>query len=96
ERSKGLIYVLVAAAIVGSNPFDYFRVLRKELVVYDPALLSRPFLILLNKCDVVEASLHVEAFHGAFPEYKDRIYVISAERGDGSDAFKDALQKALA
>lgn len=93
ERTKALIFVLDAAAIDGRSPTSDFRVLRRELEVYDPVLLERPFLIVLNKCDLEDAALHMKEFHSEFPEYKALTYEVSAERGDGIEALKETLQK---
>jgi GTPase len=94
ERTKALIYVLDAAAIDGRNPLDDFKVLRDELKKYDPELLKRPSLILLNKCDMEDSELYIQEFKKKKPKGV-QVRVISAERGDGCDDLKDEMRALL-
>ncbi len=51
ERTKMLIYVLDAAA---GHPQDDYQQLREELGLYDPGLLTRPAVVVLNKIDLLK------------------------------------------
>lgn len=81
ERTKLLIFILDASGIDGRNPIDDFRVLRDEIGAYNPELLDRPYLVVLNKIDTDEAQAHMEAFkeHYSFPPHT--LFEISAAFG---------------
>lgn len=51
ERVKGILYVFDAAAL---DIQEDFRMLQSELRSYNPELLNRPHLIVLNKIDIWE------------------------------------------
>ncbi len=56
-RTRLLVYVLDLT----QEPVDVFAALRVELEAYEPLLLERPGLIVLNKLDLVEAATVAEA-----------------------------------
>ncbi len=45
------------------EPYSDLTVLRRELERYNPELLERPSLILLNKCDTDESKAHLQDFY---------------------------------
>ncbi len=83
ERTKLLIFVLDSSGIDGRNPSDDYRVLREEMVAYNPELLERPSLVALNKIDTEEAKEHIEQFKekNQFPPHT--LFEISAAYGEG-------------
>lgn len=83
ERTKLLIFVLDASGIDGRNPIDDYNVLRQELKAYDPELLKRFYLVVLNKIDTEESMEHIAHFHKTFPQEADRLFEISAMTGEG-------------
>lgn len=83
ERTQLLIFLLDASGIDGRNPSDDYRVLLKELKAYNPEMLERPNLVVLNKIDSEEAPEHVKAFKKDFKLPKGKLFEISATRGDG-------------
>lgn len=91
ERTKLLIFVLDASGIDGRNPTDDFRVLRDELKAYNPELLERPFLTVLNKIDADESKDHIEHFLSCYPENRDHLFQISALTGEGLDPFVNQI-----
>ena len=62
ERTKVLVFVIDAAGSEGRDPRDDFKVMQKELGKYDEKLLSRPFLICLNKADMEGAEEAIKLF----------------------------------
>lgn len=91
ERTKLLLFILDASGIDGRNPTDDYKILRDELKKYNPELLERPYLIVLNKIDAEEASAHIKHFYKKFPKEKKKIYEISAVEGDGLPALLEAI-----
>jgi GTP-binding protein len=93
ERTKLLIFLLDASGIDGRNPTDDFRVLRQELEAYNPEMLTRPFLVVLNKIDTEESEEHLAHFKKQFELDSSLLYEISAARGDGLLDLRKAIQK---
>lgn len=92
ERTKALVFVIDIAGWEGREPINDFQVLQEELRAYDPDLLNKPFLIVLNKCDIEGADQKYDEFCQCFPKLKKRMHLISAESGIGTDALKEALK----
>ncbi len=78
ERTHLLVYVIDISAIEGRDPTEDFETLQTELRSYNPELLQKPFLIALNKMDEPEAHENYLAFIDKFPQYKGKIFPISA------------------
>ena len=95
ERTKVLVFVIDIAGWDGRSPIDDFRILLEELRSYDPSLLKKPCLIALNKCDIEGATEKYEEFCQAFPKYKSRMHLISAEHAIGCKEIKDAIRGCL-
>lgn len=91
ERTKLLLFVLDASGIDGRNPVDDFRVLRQELAAYNPEMLNRPNLIVLNKIDAEEAAENILLFRKEFAADAARIFEISALTGEGIPALEAAI-----
>lgn len=93
ERTTLLLFLLDASGIDGRNPIDDFEVLRAELEAYHPDMLSRPYLVVLNKIDTEEAEENIKQFRKKFPMKKDMLFEISALRGDGIPELKKKLKQ---
>jgi GTPase len=81
ERTNTLIYVLDAAG----TPEEDLLVLQDELREYNPEMLERPFLIVLNKCDLPESQDNIT-------EFKHPAIQISALEGIGVDDVLKAIK----
>ncbi len=95
ERTKLLIFILDASGIDGRNPSDDYVVLRRELELYNVDLLTRPYLIALNKVDTEEALEHLPQFYRQFSDEKEKILEISAADGQGLPALLQRLKSAI-
>jgi GTPase len=91
ERTKLLLFVIDASGIDGRNPEDDFRVLRSELSTYNPEMLERPYLVVLNKIDTEEGMAQLKQFRKKFPKEAKRIFEISALTGEGLPQLKEAI-----
>lgn len=93
ERTQLLLYMLDASGIDGRTPTDDYRVLREELAEYNPALLHRPSLVVLNKTETEESVALVEEFnkHYFFPP--STLFSISAKEGIGLEPLVAAIQE---
>ncbi len=53
ERTRLLVHVVDAAPLDGSDPWETFRTVRGELAQYGAELEERPFVVVLNKIDLL-------------------------------------------
>jgi GTP-binding protein len=88
-RCRILLFVIDVAGSEGRNPVEDLQNLRREIDLYDPALSSRPWLVVANKMDLPDAKKNLEAVQERFP--KTKIIPTSAAKGEGMDALKEAL-----
>lgn len=97
ERTRLLLYLLDLSE--GEKIIKQFEVLKKELSLYNPLLLEKPFLIALNKIDLLPAERRVEVckeYIRLFPkDLQEKIYPISALTGEGVPALVYALYQVL-
>lgn len=69
ERTKVLCYVIDMAGTEQRNPWNDYLVLLDEINRYNPALLSRPSLILANKMDLPDAEVYLLEFQEKLAEF---------------------------
>lgn len=95
ERTELLLFVLDASGIDGRNPVDDFRVLQEELRKYNPELLERSHLVVLNKIDTDEAQEHCKEFHREFVLDPKIVFEVSALTGEGLDRLKETIMASV-
>jgi GTP-binding protein len=93
ERTQLLIFILDASGIDGRNPTDDFRVLREEMGAFNPEMLQRPFLVVLNKIDTEEAAAHIKKFKKSYSFPPETLFEISAITGEGIAPLQRAIEK---
>lgn len=92
ERTKLLIFVLDASGIDGRDPSQDYKILRDEMNKYNPEMLTRPYIIALNKIDTEESKEHIVNFYQEFPPLKKQIFEISAQDKTGLKELKNAIE----
>lgn len=95
ERTKLLIFMLDASGIDGRTPLSDWKVLKNEIKQYNPEMLERPFLVVLNKIDTDESAPLVEEFLEKARIPKKSILKISAITGEGLDSLVTSIIKSL-
>jgi GTP-binding protein len=93
ERCKVLVLLLDMAGTDGRKPWDDYRLLLKELELYDPALLQRRRLVVANKMDEAVAETNLKAFKRHVR--KVPVLPISAAFDDSLDTFKNTIREAV-
>jgi len=88
-RCRTLVFVIDVAGSEGRNPIEDLQNLRREIDLYDPALSSRPWLVVANKMDLTDAEKNLRAMQERFPRIK--IIPASAAKGEGITELKDTL-----
>lgn len=92
-RCPLLIFVIDTAGSEGRGPVEDLQKLRKEIDCYDPALSSRPWMVVANKMDLSGASENLELLRKKFP--KIRIMPVSAFTGEGIEALRETIATEL-
>src|SRR5436305_5054686 len=88
-RCRILIFVVDVAGSEGRNPIEDLQNLRLEVGLHDPALSSRPWLVVANKMDLPGAETNLRALRERFSKIK--IIPTSAANGEGIAELKDTL-----
>ena len=88
-RCRILIFVVDVAGSEGRNPIEDLQNLRREIGLHDPALSSRPWLVVANKMDLPGAETNLRALRERFSKIK--IIPTSAANGQGIAELKDTL-----
>src|SRR5436309_4111632 len=88
-RCRILIFVVDLAGSEGRNPIEDLQNLRREIGLHDPALSSRPWLVVANKMDLPGAETNLRALRERFSKIK--IIPTSAANGQGIAELKDTL-----
>jgi GTP-binding protein len=88
-RCRILVFVIDVAGSEGRNPIEDLQNLRREIDLYDPALSSRPWLVVANKMDLPDAERNLRALQERFP--KTKIIPTSAAKGEGIAELKKTL-----
>ncbi len=91
ERTDMLLYVIDISGFDGRNPEDDFVILQKELYSYDPDLLKRRSLIVLNKMDIEGAQEKCDSFVQRFEKSLIPILTVSCETEEGLDILKKRI-----
>ncbi len=90
SRTRLLVYVLDVA----DDPLVHMASLRAELEAFDPTLLDRPALVVLNKIDLVDAG-EVSAAEELLADFGLPVFSVSCLQRQGLDALVEALFELL-
>ncbi len=93
ERCKVLVLLLDMAGTDGRAPWDDFKNLLRELELYDPALVTRPRLVVANKMDEPAAEENLKKFKRRIR--KTPVLAMSAAFDVGVKEFKQAIRVAV-
>jgi GTPase len=85
-RTRLLCYVVDLA----EDPLSHLAALQHELRAYDPALLERPAVVVLNKLDLVGPD-EAEAAAELLTEFGLPLFALSATGGEGVESFISTL-----
>ena len=90
ERTKVLIHLVDVSGASGREPVSDFETIRRELALYNPALLEKPELVAANKIDALDDPSRVAALEAHARELSLPFFRISAVTGEGVPALLEA------
>ena len=93
ERAKVLLHVVDISGSEGRLPWEDYIVLNEELRKYNPALLAKPQIVVLNKKDLLTDMENVKRFE-EFTGVKDFV-LVSAMTGEGLDELRRRIAEEL-
>ena len=90
ERTKIIAHIIDMSASEGNNPYESYKIIRKELETFSPKLLKKPEIIIANKMDLPSSEENLKKFK---EKIKQPIYEISAINNKGLDKVINELEK---
>jgi len=93
ERTSVLVFVLDVVSDEERDPYKDFEILRNELKAYNPKMLSKPFLVVLNKADKIGAEENIQDFKKNYPFDPSTLFEVSALEEMGLNDLIEAMQK---
>jgi GTP-binding protein len=93
KRTKVLLYMLDVSGFDGSNPYDTYKVLQKELKKYSKYMSKKHNVIVLNKTDIPTAKENIKQFKKKVKNKK--IYTISNITKEGIDSLLYDIYKLI-
>ncbi|HEX4404751.1 MAG TPA: GTPase ObgE [Polyangia bacterium] len=96
ERTRVLVHLLDATAAGPDRaPLKDFDAINRELALFDPALATRPQIVVLNKKDLPDVESVRRKLTTSFARRKIQLLAISAATGDGVQALLEAVWKVI-
>ncbi len=93
QRCKFLVILLDMAGIDGRNPWDDYKLLLRELELYDPSMLKKERMVVANKMDEAVAEENLKKFKRKVS--KTPVMPISAAFDEGVEKFKTTIREAV-
>jgi GTP-binding protein len=91
ERTRVLLHMLSVDPDPARDPLTDFDTLMAELEKFEPALLKRPMVVAVSKCDLPEAREAYEQVRHGLGARGLQVFAISSATGDGLTALLEAL-----
>ena len=90
ERTKIIAHIIDMSGIEGRDPYEDYKIIRKELENFSPKLLNKKEIIIANKMDIPSAQENLKKF---IEKVKVPIYEISALNNQGLDKVIEELKE---
>jgi len=92
ERSKVVLYLLDGSS---STIIEDMNGLDKELSLYNPSLVEKPYLIAINKIDLPQVNARLSQIRQHFKSQEQKTFFVSATTGQGLAELVSALAEAV-
>jgi len=90
QRCRALVLLIDMAGTDARKPWDDFKQLRKELELYDPKMLKKPYVVAANKMDMEESQAHLRSFKRRLRGVK--VIELAAAFDEGVSPLKDVMR----
>jgi GTP-binding protein len=90
-----LIHVVDVSGASGRDPVNDFKVIVKELQLFDPAVASKPQIVAANKIDALDDPSRLERLERYVARQKLPLFRISGVTGEGVDQLLAATWRQL-
>jgi GTP-binding protein len=91
QRTKMLLHLV---SLENEEPWKAYETVKNELAKFDSSLLEKKEWIIFTKKDLVDQHI-VDAALNSIDRIENRVFVISAETGEGIKELQDSLVKEL-
>ncbi len=91
ERTKVLVHLVDVSGATGRDPVEDFDTIRRELELYNPALLDKPHLVCANKIDAVDDPSRITALEKRAKKLKLKFFKISGVTREGTKELIEAV-----
>ena len=91
ERTKVLVHLVDISGASGRDPVHDLDTLRRELELFDPALIAKPQLVAANKIDAADDASRIDALERRASELGLPFLRISAATGAGIPDLLEAM-----
>ena len=95
ERTRFLVHILAAEDVNRDNPIDGYEMLNQELHEYNPEIADKPQIKVVNKIDTLSDE-ELADIKAKLESSGEKIFFISALRGDGLKELLDEMWRQLA
>lgn len=95
ERCRMLVHIVDVAGSEGRDPIEDFKIINKELEVFNPELVDCPQIVAANKVDLAEDE-QLERFRNFIKEQGLEYYEIIAPIAEGTQELINAVAAKLA
>lgn len=95
QRAGLLIHLIEPMPDDGTNPWQNYQSIRKELVDFDPSLGERTEFVVVTKADLPEAESVRQEFSDKIEESDREVFLISAATGQGVRELSEKIYAVL-
>jgi len=95
ERNMIIAYVLDVSKVTPETPLISLERVRKELKAYNPILLEKKQIVIINKIDLPEAKKHLPWLEEVLKREKWTYWKVSAKTKEGVETLKKKLAQAV-
>lgn len=94
-RAKVLVHVVDISGIEGRDPFEDYKMIKDELLMYDEKLIDKCKLVIGNKSDVLEDKSNINKFKEKIKDDNIDFINISAITNENINEFIEKMVKKL-
>lgn len=95
ERTKVILHLVDVSSFSRREPVEDYRIINRELALYDKKLAERPQIVVATKIDALDDKARLELLQKEAEKENKQFFAISAATGAGVDNLIAAIAKLL-